>query len=790
MADIPEKLGKYEIRRELGRGAMGIVYEGWDPMIARRVALKTVRKEQLESSEADEMLSRFKREAQAAGRLNHPNVVAVYEYGEEADGTAFIAMEYVEGRELKDYFDRQERFPMAEIVRIMGEILDALGHAHAHGITHRDIKPANIFVLASGQAKVGDFGIARIESSNLTQAGSVLGTPAYMSPEQFMGQTVDGRSDLFSAGVILYQFLTGEKPFAGQLTTIMHKVLKEDPIAPSELNVTVPTVFDAVIRKAMAKRPADRYQSAREFTDGLRAAAQWTASASDDATVVHGAADGDATVVHQPEATVAYTPPPAAPQAAPVQALPPRQAISRPEPPPPPPGGPQPPVGAGGGLPKWAIAAGVGALALVGGGIALFGGKSPPPAPPGPATVAVAPAPAPEVSTNTMTISAVGLADSSDPRFAADPNLLRTTLRDETKRNLVEKAVALYVQSNSLAEHYGVLRDKLLAHSGDFIEAVIQEDAPQTGQDGLVSMTAKATVRIRDVQKSLNQMSKDERVEIIRNNGDPRIAVAIATLGAAEGAQPQRSQIAENVLKEKVQSFGFRTWAEDGGDKKADFKVQGEVKFRKLSVKLEASGLNIERTVITSWTIKCLDTKSGEEIYFNTTIPQKVSWNSEDEALADLGRLIGEEFSKNFFLQHFHFTAQHVQLKLSGLPDETVAKRLLTEVAGLRSVLALTPVKTGGETRLDLDLAGNLSNLSDLVSAGVATPLNRKFGRACFNVTSTAGSEVSMSFDPACKDPAVLTRLDSTPPAALYEAPTAKRQAIVKNPELLRKLEI
>ena len=211
MAEHPKQLGKYEIRGELGRGAMGIVYDGWDAGIGRRVALKTVRRDQLDGGEAEELLSRFKREAQAAGRLNHPGIVAVYEYGEDA-GTAFIAMEFVEGRELKDVFDRNERFPLPEVVRIMSLLLEAIGHAHSKGIVHRDIKPANVFLLKDGRIKVGDFGIARMESSNLTQAGSVLGTPAYMSPEQFMGQTVDGRSDLFSAGVILYQFLTGERP--------------------------------------------------------------------------------------------------------------------------------------------------------------------------------------------------------------------------------------------------------------------------------------------------------------------------------------------------------------------------------------------------------------------------------------------------------------------------------------------------------------------------------------------------------------------------------------------------
>jgi len=791
MSDIPQKLGKYEIRRELGRGAMGIVYEGWDPMIARRVALKTVRKEQLERTEAEEILSRFMREAQAAGRLNHPNVVAVYEYGEDSDGTAYIAMEYVEGRELKDYFDRQERFPLPEIARIMGELLAALGHAHSHGIVHRDIKPANIFVLASGQVKVGDFGIARIESSNLTQAGSVLGTPAYMSPEQFMGQMVDGRSDLFSAGVILYQFLTGEKPFAGQLTTIMHKVLKEDPIAPSELNVQVSPAFDQVVRKAMAKRPEERFQSAKEFAEAVMNAAAGGAVQDPDATVLAGAGGDEATIVHGAEATVAYVP--TTPQAPAASIPPPPREAAASQPvtvTSPPPSPPIPPARAKGGVPWWAIAAGVGAIVVVGGGLTYMSGRS---AAPPEAAVAVAGGGqnvALDEAPKTLTISAVGFADPSDPRFSADPALLRTTLREEAKRDVIEKAVALYVQANSLAQNYDVLREKLLAHSGDYIDAVLQEDPPQTGKDGLMSMTARATVRIRDVQKSLNQVSKDDRVEFIRNNGDPKIAVAITTVGAAEGAKPLRSLIAENVLKEKVQAFGFRTWSDEGADKKADFSVVGEVKFKKLVVHLEASGLNIERTAITSWTIKCIDRKTGEEIYFNTTIPNKISWGSEDEAVADIGKFIGGEFSKNFFLQHFHFASQKVRLNLTGLPDDAFAKRLLGELAGLRTVLGVNPVKTGKETRIDLDLSGGQINLADLVAAGVALPLNRKFGKTCFNVTGTAGNEVNMSFDPGCADPAVASRLESAPAAALYEAPPAKLQGIVRNPELIKLLQI
>ncbi len=792
MADTPKKLGKYEIRRELGRGAMGIVYEGWDPMIARSVALKTVRREQLERTEAEEILSRFQREAQAAGRLNHPNVVAVYEFGEDPDGTAFIAMEFVEGRELKDYFDKQERFSLQETVRIMRELLSALDHAHSNGIVHRDIKPANIFILKDGRAKVGDFGIARIESSNLTQAGSVLGTPAYMSPEQFMGQRVDGRSDLFSAGVILYQFLSGEKPFSGQLTTIMHKVLKEDPIAPSELNVQSPTVFDSVVKKAMAKRPEDRYQTAREFIDALDQALQFrSATATADATLV-----GDVTLANQP-------PPSDATVLTPVAAAP-----ARPQPPAPPPMPPTlgdiagaaaaaaaPPAQPQTVRPRssvYPIAAAVGAFIVVGVGTAawLYSShkKTPdatqPAATSAPASVA---APTAEDAPKLMTISAVAYVDPSDPRFANDPAAVRTGLREESRRELVEKAIALYVQPASLSQNYAMLRDRLLARSNDFIEATLQEDAPQTGKDGLVSMSTKATVRVREVQKSLNQMSREERVDFIRNNGDPKISVVISTAGSTEGAQSRRSPIAENVLKEKIQSFGFRTWAEDGGEKKPDFAVQGEAKFKKLSVRLEASGLQIERTVITSWTIKCIDRKTGEEIYFNTTIPQKVSWNSEDEALADVGKLIGEEFSKNFFLQNFHFSGQKVRLNFAGLPDDAFGKRLAGEIAGLRNVLAVGAMR--GE-QVDVDLSGNMNNYADLVSATIAMPLNRKFGRACFSIGPTNGNEVRIEFAPECKDPNTVARLESAPAASLYEAPEAKRQMLIRNPDVLRKLAI
>lgn len=268
---MPETLGKYDLLQILGKGAMGVVYEGFDPIIGRRLAIKTVRIPDAEDVEAQDELARFKREAQAAGRLSHPNIVSVFDYGETPD-MAYIVMEFVDGTTLKHVLDRNERFELSEIIRLMHGLLAGLHYSHGHGVVHRDIKPANIMLAESGEIKIADFGIARIESSSLTQAGTVMGTPSYMSPEQFIGQIVDSRTDIYSAGVLLYQLLTGEKPFAGGLTAVMHKVLNVEPPPPSALSVTVPQALDGVVRKAMAKRPSERFASAAEFDSALQAA--------------------------------------------------------------------------------------------------------------------------------------------------------------------------------------------------------------------------------------------------------------------------------------------------------------------------------------------------------------------------------------------------------------------------------------------------------------------------------------------------------------------------------------
>jgi len=269
MADAPQAIGKYRVTRALGRGDMGMVYEGFDPVIERRVAIKTILAEYLEAAEMQEASARFKREAQAGGRLQHLSIVAVYEYGEDKD-MAYIVMEYVEGRELKSVLRDGPPLELIDTFEIMKQLLAALDYSHKQGVVHRDIKPANVMVVTGNKVKVMDFGIARLESSSLTQVGTVVGTPTHMSPEQLMGLPADGRADLWSAGVILYEMLTGVSPFLSETpAAVMHKVLQLEPDPPSRVKAGVPPGFDAVIERALAKKSEARFQTALEFSAAI-----------------------------------------------------------------------------------------------------------------------------------------------------------------------------------------------------------------------------------------------------------------------------------------------------------------------------------------------------------------------------------------------------------------------------------------------------------------------------------------------------------------------------------------
>ncbi|MEI2619585.1 MAG: serine/threonine-protein kinase [Candidatus Nanopelagicales bacterium] len=262
----PPRIGRYQLTSTLGRGAMGVVYLGYDEAIDRQVAIKTIHRTLLEGADGTEWLERFRREVRAAGRCLHPNIVTVFEYGEE-NGVPYIVMEYVQGRELRDYLKDRRPLPLANAVAVVVQVLHALDHAHACGVVHRDIKPGNIILLADGQVKVSDFGIARVEAtSGMTQHGMTVGTPGYMAPEQFGGQEVDRRADLYATGVVLFEALTGTRPFAGRSSSeLMYKVLHDPPPRVTMVNPRLPPELNAVLDKALAKAPDERFQDANRF---------------------------------------------------------------------------------------------------------------------------------------------------------------------------------------------------------------------------------------------------------------------------------------------------------------------------------------------------------------------------------------------------------------------------------------------------------------------------------------------------------------------------------------------
>lgn len=309
-ADAPEPrmiAERYEVRDRIGRGAFGEVFEVYDHRLNRLVALKTLPITQGGGTEAEEDRRRFQAEARSVARLSHPGIVTVHDFGETPD-FAWIAMELVIGETLKDVLDQGERPSLAETVRVVCALLDALHYAHGRGIVHRDVKPANVLLALGaeeglGEVRLADFGIARIGEGQ-TVAGQLIGTPTAMSPEQVRGEEVDPRSDLWSAGVILYQMLTGQRPFSGQMPAIFNSILTAQPQPPSALVPGLPPAIDAVVAKALAKKKADRYPDAVAMAAALRAAAApppaWDAS--------H---DGQGDTIRLPPMALAPTPAPA-----------------------------------------------------------------------------------------------------------------------------------------------------------------------------------------------------------------------------------------------------------------------------------------------------------------------------------------------------------------------------------------------------------------------------------------------------------------------------------------------
>jgi len=269
----PQKAGRYELIEEVGRGAMGVVYRARDPLIGRNVAVKTLKLDDVRQGKDDpEVLERFQNEIRAAGRLAHPNIVVIHDAGADVDaGLFYITMEFVQGRSLAKLLEEKQAFPIPRVMRIMEQACRALDYAHHNHIVHRDIKPANILMGELDTVKITDFGTAKILERGGTQSGQIVGTPSYMAPEQVKGRPVDGRADVFALSVILYELLTGERPFPGKnVTTVIYKIVHEEPLAPIQLDSSIHPGLNAVILRGLSKEPDDRFASCGDFLNALR----------------------------------------------------------------------------------------------------------------------------------------------------------------------------------------------------------------------------------------------------------------------------------------------------------------------------------------------------------------------------------------------------------------------------------------------------------------------------------------------------------------------------------------
>ncbi|MBL0141917.1 MAG: protein kinase [Betaproteobacteria bacterium] len=268
---IPEKIGKYAVQTILGKGATGLVFRGFDPGIKRPVALKVITKSLLDPADIEYVISRFRHEAEAVGRLTHPRIAAIYDFI-ETDELACIVMELVNGKSLAHHLKEVTQYGFKDTWEIIRQMLDGLAYSHGQGVIHRDLKPGNVLINDDGRIKITDFGVARIDTSTLTVMGDIVGTPHYMAPEQFSGLEATPRTDLYQVGVMLYELLTGTRPFTGNNVEILRRVMNDRPANPSTHNPKVTWQLDWVLQKALAKDPSDRFQSAREFADALKGA--------------------------------------------------------------------------------------------------------------------------------------------------------------------------------------------------------------------------------------------------------------------------------------------------------------------------------------------------------------------------------------------------------------------------------------------------------------------------------------------------------------------------------------
>lgn len=422
----------------------------------------------------------------------------------------------------------------------------------------------------------------------------------------------------------------------------------------------------------------------------------------------------------------------------------------------------------------------------------------------------------PAFAADTITVTAEGLADPNAETYQRDKGLMIDDLRQDARRQVIEKAVGAFIDSSTLVENYVLLEDRVFSQSTGLIKRVIKESNPWLGEDGFMHLLIQAEVYVTGVQDALQEMSRSSRVGYIRQYGDPKISVAVFAQDAARGSWTSRSDIAENILKEHISGFGYRVWSEEMTKKlktemtetsalenqvdttvsishlkESDFSIYGKVKFDVRNVTLQASGINVKKTLITSWTVKCVDNHTGEEIYFNNKVPKRQGWASEDEAIQDVGKMIGSEFSRDFFEQRLMSPSKVYELRVMGLPNYDVAVLFKKELIGLRPVLRVDfrNFTSNGISFYEVEFAGNSSNFAELVNNVLVKPLNAKFGEKAFQLDSVEQGVVKVSFHGNKDLDRILADFNSKPPAALADATPGRLRHIAKDENSLKKLE-
>jgi hypothetical protein len=404
----------------------------------------------------------------------------------------------------------------------------------------------------------------------------------------------------------------------------------------------------------------------------------------------------------------------------------------------------------------------------------------------------------------TMVVTAEGLVDPNAEIYKKDKGLMVDDLRRDAQRQAVEKAVGVYVESSTLVENYLLIEDKVLSKSKGLIKQIIEQSSPRLGEDGLMHMQIKAEVFISEVKTALQSLSKESRLSLIKERGNPTISVAVVVRDAKRSVEdiPENSSIAENILKSHFVNFGYRVWSEaytqllrqDAGGTKsnrrvADFSVIGEAKFKETSITLKASGLQVTKHVLTSWTVKCLNNHTGEEIYFNNKVPKNTSWADEDQALEDIGRLIGNEFTKDFFEAELMKPSQRYQIQLTGLPDYDTALLFKNEFTGLRNILNadLLNFESDGLSLFEVETSGG-GNLAQLINSTVLKPLNAKLEGPQLKLVSMHGNVVRIALDGGMQTEVMQKALQNSPPASLAAAAPDRVKKLTQDKVLLEKV--